>query len=101
MWVVVAREPRPNAAYWPGRRWLAVVNAVIWPLAWVLMIRHVPGSTGLVGPFVTAVAVLFGLERSHRAMWANHRYRFTTWRWGMVFAALVLMGEVMKLAMAT
>ena len=58
MWLLVAREPRPDAPEWPGRRLLAAVDAVAWPLMWVLLIRQVPGPAGLVGPFVTALAVL-------------------------------------------
>ena len=100
MWLLVAREPRPDAPDWPGRRLLAAVDAVIWPLMGVLLIGHVPGQAGLVGPFVTALAVLLGLGRLHRALWVNHRYRFTTWRWGKVLGAMLLIGAVMKLSMS-
>lgn len=99
MWLLVAREPRPDAPEWPGRRLLAAVDAVAWPLMWMLLIRHVPGSAGLVGPFVTALAVLLGLGRLHRALWVNHRYWFTTWRWGKVLGAMLLIGAVLKIAM--
>ena len=98
MWMLVAREPRPDAPEWPDRRLLAAVDAFAWPLMWVLLIRQVPGPAGLVGPFVTAMAVLFGLGRLHRALWVNHRYWFTTWRWGRIAAVLLLMGVVLKLA---
>jgi hypothetical protein len=97
MWLVVAREPKPDAPYWPGRRWLAAVDAAVWPLLWVLVITHAPKPVGLVGPFVAAVALLCALGRLHRALWVNHRYRFTTWRWGRFAAALLLMGAVLKL----
>jgi hypothetical protein len=80
MWLLVAREPRPDAPYWLGRRLLAAVDAVGWPLLWVLVFRHVPEPVGLVGPIVTALAVLLGLRRLHRALWVNHRYWFTAWR---------------------
>ena len=99
MWLLVAREPRPDAPDWPGRRLLAAVDAVAWPLMWVLLIRLVPGPAGLVGPFVTALAVLLGLGRLHRALWVNHRYWFTTWRWGKVAAAMLLIGAVLKVTM--
>lgn len=99
MWLLIAREPRPDAPYWPGRRLLAAVDAVLWPMLWVLVFRHAPEPVGLVGPFVTAVALLCALGRLHRALWVNQRYRFTTWRWGRVVAALLLMGVVLKLAM--
>lgn len=100
MWLLVAREPRPDAPDWPGRHLLAAVDAVAWPLLWVLIIWQVPGSAGLVGPFVTALAVLLGLGRLHRALCVNHRYWFTTWRWGKVLGAMLLVGTVMKLSMS-
>ena len=100
MWLLVAREPRPDAPDWPGRRLLAAVDAVAWPLMWVLLIQQLPGPAGLVGPFVTALAVLLGLGRRNRAIWVNHRYGFTTWRWGKVLASMLLIGAVMKLTMS-
>jgi hypothetical protein len=99
MWLLVAREPRPDAPDWPGRRLLAAVDAVAWPLMWMLLIQQVPGPAGLVGPFVTALAVLLGLGRLHRALCVNHRYWFTTWRWGKVLGAMLLIGAVLKIAM--
>ena len=100
MWLLVAREPRPDAPYWAGRRLLAAVDAAVWPLMWVLVFRHAPAPMGLVGPFVVALAVLCALGRLHRAVWVNHRYRFTTWRWGRAVAALLLMGVVMKVILS-
>lgn len=100
MWLLVAREPRPDAPEWPGRRWLAGVDAVVWPLIWVLVIEQLPAHVGLVGPFVAAVALLIALGRLRRAIWINHRYRFTTWRWGKLVAGLMLIGLVLKLTVA-
>ena len=54
--------------------------------------------TGLIGPMVIALSVLFGLNRLHRVVWLNHRYRFTTWPWGKVAAGLMVIDLVMKLA---
>ncbi len=99
MWLVVAREPKPDAPYWHGRRMLAAIDAAVWPLLWVLLFSHAPKPVGLVGPFVAVVALLCGLGRLHRALWVNHRYRFTTWRWGRIAVALLLMGLVLNLAM--
>ena len=96
MWLMVAREPLPDVPYWPGRHLLAAVDAAVWPIVWVLLIDDAPAPVGLVGTFLCAVAVLCGLGRLHRALWVNHRYRFTTWRWGRVLAALMLLGLVMK-----
>lgn len=100
MWLLVAREPRPDAPDWPGRRLLAAVDAVAWPLIWVLLMQHAPQPAGLIGPFVVALAVLVGLGRLHRALWVNRRYRFTTWRWGRVLASTLMIGAVLKLSMA-
>jgi hypothetical protein len=97
MWLIVVREPPPDAPYWPGRRLLAAVDAALWPLFWVVVFSHAPKPVGIVGPFVAAAALLCALGRLHRAVWVNHRYRFTTWRWGRIVAALLLMGLVMKL----
>lgn len=99
MWLLYARAPAPDAPYWPGRRWLAAVDAVAWPFAWVIVFSHAPKPSGLVGPFVMAVALLCALGWLHRALWENHRYRFTTWRWGRIAAALVVFGLVMKLTL--
>ena len=96
MWLLLAREPVPDAPYWPGRRLLAAVDAAVWPLLWVIVISHAHKPVGLVGPFVAAVAILCARGRVHRALWVNHRYRFTTWRWGRVAAALLAIGVVLK-----
>jgi hypothetical protein len=99
MLLVVLRESRPDAPLWPGRRLLAGVDAMAWPLAWVLIVKHAPAPVGIVGPFVIAVSALSAAIRLHRAIWINHRYRFTTWRWGRIFGVLLLIGEVLKFAM--
>jgi hypothetical protein len=98
MWLLVAREPRANAPYWTGRRWLATIDAVAWPLFWVLLVSKIDAPVGIVGPMVFAFALLFSVERVHRAVWVNHRYWFTTWRWGRIAIALMVIGMVLKLA---
>ena len=99
MWYFIVREPRPDAQEWPGRRLLAAIDAVAWPLMWVLLIRSVPGPPGLFGPFITALAIVLGLGRLHQAWFVNHRYWFTTWRWGKVLGWMLLLGAVLKLVM--
>ena len=99
MWLLIAREARTDAPMWVGRRTLAAVDALVWPLLWVLVFRLAPEPVGLIGPFVAAVAALCALERLHRALWINHRYWFTTWRWGKTLAAMLLVGAVLKLTM--
>ena len=98
MLLLVAREPRANAPYWTGRRWLAAIDAAAWPLFWVLLLRQIDAPVGIVGPMVVAFALLFSVERVHRAVWVNHRYWFTTWRWGRIAIALMVIGMVLKLA---
>ena len=100
MWLLVVREPWPDAPEWPGRRLLAAVDAVVRPLLWVLLMRHARQPVGLIGPFVTPLTVLFGLGRPHRALWVNHRYWFTTWRWGKVLASMLQIGAVLKLSIS-
>jgi hypothetical protein len=97
MWLLVAREPRANAPYWSGRRWLAAIDAAAWPLIWVLLVSQIDAPVGIVGPMVVAVALLISGERIHRAVWVNHRYWFTTWRWARIVGALVVIGMVLKL----
>lgn len=99
MWLLVAREPRPDARAWPGRRLLAAVDAIAWPVIWVMLARHLPEPVGLVVPFVMALAVVLGLQRFYGAVWVNHRYRFTSWRWGKLVAAMLLIGAMLKLSM--
>ncbi len=97
MWLLVAHEPRANAPYWTGRRWLAAVDAVAWPLFWVPVLGQIDAPVGIVGPMVVAVMLLVSAERIHRAVWVNHRYWFTTWRWGRIVGALMVIGIALKL----
>lgn len=100
MWILYAREPRPDARYWPGRRVAAAVDAIVWPAAWVLLAVNAPLPTGVVGPVVAAAAVLVGLRRLHTAVWCNARYQFTTWRWGRVAVGLMVVGGMLKVLMS-
>lgn len=99
MLIILPREPIPDAAYWPGRRLLGVLDACGWPGFWVWWIAGRIEHTGVIGPFVIGLAVLFGIRRVRRALWENHRYRFTTWRWGKLALSLLLVGLVMKAVM--
>ena len=99
MWLFVIRERQPDAPDWPGQRLLAAVDAVAWPVMWVLLVRQAPEPVGVVGPFVTALAVLSGIGRLQRALWVNHRYWFTAWRVGRMVAALLVIGAVLKVTM--
>jgi hypothetical protein len=61
-------------------------------------VSKIDAPVGIVGPMVFAFALLFSVERVHRAVWVNHRYWFTTWRWGRIAIALMVIGMVLKLA---
>ncbi len=101
MWLVLTRAPLPDAPYWPGRRLLALGDAIAWPAGWIVLATHLPQPAGIVGPMVIALAALSAIGRAHRAAWQNHRYHFTTWRWGRVAFCLLLLGGVLKLALQT
>ena len=98
MIVLIQREPRPDAPYWPGRRLLAAMDAVGWPIYWVVLVHQYPKAAGLVVP-VTVVAALCAFFRLCGAIFNNHRYWFTSW-WAVRFLALLLLvGSVMRLAL--
>jgi hypothetical protein len=69
-------------------------------LLWVYWIRQIPGPAGLVGSFLSAVAILCGLMRLHRALWENHRYWFTSWLLARVAFLVLLFGGALKLMMS-
>lgn len=97
MWLLIGRSPAPDAPYWRGRRWLGVVDAVAWPVVFTLALHATSQQLGIVGPMSVAVALLVSTRRVYRALFANHRYRFTTWRWAQVAAALLTIGLVLKI----
>jgi hypothetical protein len=98
MWILMARAPAPDVPYWPGRRWIAGLDALGWPLAGVLLLADAPMPTGSTGLTWVASATWCALGRVHRALWAKHRHRFMTWRWGRAAAALLLIGFVPKMS---
>jgi uncharacterized membrane protein YvlD (DUF360 family) len=97
MWLLVAREPTQDAPQWAGRKSLAVLDAVVWPLAAVLLIHLSNLSLGVFGPVLMAAVFLLSVARLRRAIWLNHRYRFSTWRWGGVVLGLLMVGAVLKM----
>ena len=99
MWLVFARAPLPDAPYWPGRRLLALADAVAWPVGWMALANQLPQPAGIAGPVVIAIAAVSAIGRVLRAARRNHRYYFTTWRWGRVVAGLLLVGLGPKVAM--
>jgi hypothetical protein len=99
MWLVLTRARMPDASYWPGRRVLALLDAVAWPAAWIALATQLPQPVGILGPMVIALAVLSAIGRVRRAAWQNHRYHFTTWQWGRVVVDLLLLEAMLKLAL--
>ena len=98
MLIVLQRVPRADAPYWPGRRLLAVLDAVLWPAAWIATVAVAPARTGMLGAVVVAVALVCAPMRIRRAVFANEHYRFATWRWGKPVALLFVLGALLKLA---
>lgn len=99
MWILFARSPIPDVAYWPGRRLLAALDAMLWPALAVWALSAVPHSAALIRPVVISCGLIVGAQRIRTAVWSNHRYRFSTWRVGRVVALLMLVGLVLKLSM--
>ena len=97
MFVLVSRAPPPDAPYWPGRRLLALVDAVLWPLLILAFVENVPYDSGIAGRFVLVACILCALRRAARALWSNARYRFTTVRLGAPLAALLAFGILLKI----
>ncbi len=97
MWVLFARAPPPDAPHWPGRRWLAAIDALAWPGMASLALSGLDGSGGLVVALAMALFGVSAVRRLSTALLANHRYHFTTWRWGRVLAWVVVVGTLLKL----
>jgi hypothetical protein len=98
MWVIFARAPPPDAQVWPGRRVLAVVDAVAWPAAWGILVLDLPVPLGLVGHCALAYCGVAAVRRALLAVVQNHRYHFTTWRWGRWIVLALAFGYALKLA---
>lgn len=101
MWILFARAPPPDAPYWPGRRWLAAIDAVAWPGVVWFALSQVGSSGGLVVALAMALLVVSAARRLFTALLANHRYHFATWRCGRVLAWMVAVGVLLKLALPT
>lgn len=97
MWLIIQRQPKPDARVWPGRRGLAAVDAVVFPALWIWAITQAPFATGAVGQAVAVVAVLLAVRRLGRAIGHNERYQFTTWRWGRLLVGLLLVAAAWTL----
>ena len=96
MWMLFARAPPPDAPYWPGRRWLAAIDAVAWPGAVWSALQQMPYEGGIALVFFMALVVVSAAQRLSTALLRNHRYHFTTWRWGCVFAWMMAIGALLR-----
>ena len=101
MWILFARAPLPDRPYWTGRRVLAALDALLWPALAVLLLAQVPGAPGVLKPVLGALALLAALHRLHVAWFRNHRYGFTTAWVARALLVLLLVGVVLKVALAT
>lgn len=99
MWLLFARAPPPDAPYWPGRRWLAAIDAVVWPALVCVALSKFATSGGLVVALAMAFSTASAMRRLFKALAANHRYHFTMWRWVRVLAWLLALGALLKLAL--
>lgn len=98
MWLLFARAPPPDVRVWPGRRALALVDAVAWPAGLAALTLGVPFPTGVVGICAVACCAVAVFRRAYQAAFENHRYHFTTWRWGRRLAFVLAFGYALRLA---
>ena len=98
MALIFVRESRPDAHVWRGRRLLALLDAVAWPILWIFAVRQAPLETGLIGEVIVVSAVLIAALRSVKALSRNERYSFTTWRWGRFAVVIISVGLMLKFA---
>ena len=96
MWLLLARAPAPDAADWPGRRLLGIADAIVWPAAFVTALWFAPLPTGIILPVAGAFAAFNAITRAHTALVANHRYRFTSWRFARFAILLTIVGLALK-----
>jgi hypothetical protein len=79
MFVLLSRQPRQDAIDWPGRRSLALLDALVWPLG--LMLTTVIFNLVPLGVTMRATLLVIALWtclRCAKAMWYTPQYCFTT-----------------------
>lgn len=96
MWVFLTRAQAPDARPWPGRRWFAAIDAIAWPLGFAWLTTLAPNEGGVFGLLIRALVVVIALRRLHRALRANHRYRFAAWRVVRIAAIVWVLGIAMQ-----
>lgn len=98
MWMIFARAPRPDARHWPGRRVLAMIDAVAWPTALAVGLMQLPVQTGAIEQVLLAACLMAGVRGGWRAVFANRQYRFTTAGVAGPLALLLAFGALLKIA---
>ena len=98
MWVLYARAPAADARYWPGRRWLAFLDALTSPALIAIAVASLPIGGGVILPTLLAGCVLVAVRRCVVALWRNERYQFVAWRVGALLTVLLAFGLVLKAA---
>lgn len=97
MWLIGVMRTREDMPVWRGRRGLAVLDALAWPLLFAYGAHLLVERSGSeAGPLIVVVAAAFGLMRASLAIRHNERYRFTTWRWLKLAAVLLAIGVLVK-----
>jgi hypothetical protein len=64
-------------------------------MTWYLL-HGISGSGELAVALAMALLVVSGVRRVFTALLVNHRYRFTTWRWGRFLARMLAVGGLLK-----
>jgi hypothetical protein len=91
MWIVLARQPRPQARMWAGRRLLACADAIAWPAAWIVLVCRLLVDVGLLGRASIAVALLLAVRGVWMSVRHNESYRFISWRvWRVAWPLLAI-----------
>ena len=95
MWLLFTRAPPQDAPYWPGRRCLAAVDAVVWPGLYWLLLSQIDEAGGLFIALLKSLLALSAARQLQVALLMNHRYRFRTWRWGWCLARVVAIATLL------
>lgn len=97
MWLLLSDRPRTPPIQFKGRRWLSLVDAIVWPLlAWGVLGRF-SADADFVGLWSIATPVLLAcwcVRRVKTAFFVPASYVFSTWlvtRWlGWAVLALLI-----------
>ncbi|ACB33153.1 hypothetical protein Lcho_0881 [Leptothrix cholodnii SP-6] len=100
MWLLISRRVRSEMPYWPGRRLLAAIDALVWPAVWLVVLMRVEVPMGVTRSVFMAVLAMCAVSRLWRATFDNSDYTFTTWRWGKVLGGLLLVSWFIQLTLA-